>query len=60
IGIVLGLAICYSLKKMDWIPTRITWEPFVLAFIFSSVIGLVFGIQPARKAAFLSPDETLR
>lgn len=59
-GIALGLLMCLGLQEMDWIPTRITWEPFVMGFVFSSLIGLIFGIHPARKAAFLNPDETLR
>ncbi len=59
-GVATGLAISLVLKRFDFLPTRVTWEPFVLAFVFSSVIGLVFGIQPARHAARLSPEEAIR
>jgi ABC-type antimicrobial peptide transport system permease subunit len=59
-GTVIGLALCTVLQRFDIIPTKITWEPFVLAFVFSTLVGLVFGIQPARKAAQLSPGEMLR
>jgi len=59
-GTVIGLALCMVLQRFDIIPTKITWEPFVLAFVFSTLVGLVFGIQPARKAARLSPAEMLR
>jgi ABC-type antimicrobial peptide transport system permease subunit len=59
-GTVIGLALCMVLQRFDIIPTKITWEPFVLAFVFSTLVGLVFGIQPARKAARLSPGEMLR
>jgi putative ABC transport system permease protein len=60
IGVLLGLSISVALKRFDLIPTKITWEPFLLAFLFSTIIGIVFGIQPARKAASMSPEETLR
>ncbi len=59
-GVATGLAISLLLKRFDFLPTRVTWEPFALAFVFSSVIGLVFGIQPARQAARLSPEEAIR
>ena len=59
-GTIIGLGLSAGLQRFDLIPTKITWEPFVLAFVFSTIVGLVFGIQPARKAAMLTPEETLR
>jgi len=60
LGIALGLGISMGIRYFDWLPTRITWEPFALSAGFSILVGLVFGIQPARKAARLNPEETLR
>ena len=59
-GVVLGLTISFGLKRFDVLPTHITMEPFILSFAFCTLIGLVFGIHPARKAAFLSPEESIR
>ena len=59
-GVALGFGISIGLKSFDVLPTAITWEPFLIAFVLCAIIGLVFGIQPARKAAFLTPEETLR
>ena len=59
-GVGLGLAMSFALKRFDILPTHITVEPFILAFMFCSLIGLIFGIHPARKAAFLSPEESIR
>lgn len=59
-GAVLGWTLSTALKHFDLLPTKITWDPFILAFFFSVIVGLVFGIHPARKAAWLNPDETLR
>jgi putative ABC transport system permease protein len=60
LGVTLGLTLSFGLQYFDWLPTRITWEPFALSAGFSILVGLVFGIQPARKAARLNPEETLR
>lgn len=55
-----GVLISIVLKNTTFLPTMITWEPFALAFLLTTTIGLVFGIQPARKAAGLSPEVTLK
>lgn len=60
LGIGLGLSISFGLKRFDILPTQVTWEPFVLSFVFCTLIGLVFGIHPARKAALMSPEESIR
>ena len=60
LGIGLGLSISFGLKRLDILPTQVTWEPFVLSFVFCTLIGLVFGIHPARKAALMSPEESIR
>ena len=60
LGIGLGLSISFGLKRLDILPTQVTWEPFVLSFVFCTLIGLIFGIHPARKAALMSPEESIR
>jgi putative ABC transport system permease protein len=58
LGVIAGIiiAILFSLSGK---PISITWQPFAIAFIFSAVIGLFFGIYPARKAAELDPAGAL-
>lgn len=62
IGIILGVlgakAIC-SLPMLGFEP-RISIATIVLTTLFSSCVGIVFGVYPARKAAKLSPIEALR
>ena len=60
LGIGLGLGISFGLKRFDILPTQVTWQPFVLSFVFCTFIGLIFGIHPARKAALMSPEESIR
>ncbi|MBZ0157934.1 MAG: ABC transporter permease [Alphaproteobacteria bacterium] len=47
-------------KKMMTLPVVISWEPFVLAFLFSALIGVLAGMQPAKKAASMDPVEAIR
>ncbi|MBI3085358.1 MAG: ABC transporter permease [candidate division NC10 bacterium] len=41
-------------------PAAISWPAIVGAVLFAGFVGLIFGVQPARKAASLHPVEALR
>ena len=55
IGIVLGLGGSKLITLATQIPTGFSWQAFALAFGFSGLVGLLFGMQPAKKAAELEP-----
>ena len=56
LGVVVGLFISAALKLPPTIPV---WSIF-LGLGFSLLIGVVFGVYPAMKAARLDPIEALR
>lgn len=60
IGMLLGAAIPSAVTSFSGMPTVLTPGPFILAFVVSAVIGVVFGIYPARRAAIMDPIEALR
>jgi putative ABC transport system permease protein len=60
IGITLGFAVSYLgclLMKVSFSPDL---SIAAIAFVFSAMVGVVFGFFPARKAAQLDPIEALR
>jgi putative ABC transport system permease protein len=62
IGILLGCMVGYGLAAVipDWPGAFIPVWALALSFGFASLIGAVFGIYPAYRAACLDPIESLR
>ena len=60
IGISLGVLIGYVSVSVMGIPFILNMQIILISFIFSTLIGVVFGYFPARKAARLNPIDALR
>jgi putative ABC transport system permease protein len=60
IGVLLGISISYGITKLGIIETTVSLSSVLLAFGVSTVIGIVFGYYPARRAAGLNPIDALR
>jgi putative ABC transport system permease protein len=60
IGIILGILISSSITAYAGWSTRVSATAVVLAFAVSLLVGLVFGLYPAIKAAELQPVDALR
>jgi len=60
IGILLGLGLGEVLKRLLAFNTTVPVVPAMIATAASILVGLVFGIAPAARAAKLDPVEALR
>jgi putative ABC transport system permease protein len=60
LGIILGLGSAMMLSHFSSFPVAITPWAVVLAFSFSMLVGMFFGLHPARKASRMKPIEALR
>ncbi len=60
IGIVFGIILAKLISTLNGIPVAISAPAIIISFVFSLVIGVVFGMLPAVKAAKLNPIDALR
>jgi macrolide transport system ATP-binding/permease protein len=60
IGVLIGLGVSIVMGKFAGWSMSVTADSIVLALSFSLIIGVVFGLWPARKASNLSPIDALR
>ena len=62
IGLGVGYALGFGVASMipDFPAAVVPWWAVLMSFGFSTVVGIVFGIMPAAKAANLNPIDALR
>jgi len=60
IGIIFGAGTAFVLKKAFGWTTSVGLSSVVVAFFFAAIVGVGFGVWPARRAAALDPIESLR
>ncbi len=60
LGVVLGVVGGNVVSILMEVPAVIPWDWAVIGLVVCSVVGLVFGVYPAWKAANLDPIEALR
>ncbi|MCB0473061.1 MAG: ABC transporter permease [Flavobacteriaceae bacterium] len=60
IGIFLGIVSSYLVELASGIATILSFGSILLSFIIATMVGLIFGIAPARAAAQMKPIEAIR
>lgn len=60
IGIILGGVSAKVFEIITGMPVSISWESVVLGVVSSSLVGIIAGLQPAKRASKLQPVEALR
>lgn len=60
LGILLGWGGSMVASKLFGVTTSVSLSSVGIAFGFSALIGIVFGVVPAKKAAAMNPIEALR
>ena len=60
IGVALGMGVAWQLARAFSWPVLFRPEVVVIAVCFSGVVGVAFGLYPARRASRLDPIQALR
>ena len=60
LGIIVGIILARVISLVVEIPVAISVPAILVAIIFSSLVGVVFGLLPSIKASKLNPIDALR
>jgi len=60
LGIIIGLAIPYSVRFLTAYRIPVSGLSAIIAIVVCSLVGILFGTLPAIRAAQLDPVESLR
>jgi putative ABC transport system permease protein len=60
LGILVGLGGARAVARFSQLPVEITPVSVLIAFLFTALVGVFFGLHPARKASRLRPIDALR
>ena len=60
IGVASGVGLAELISNMMQIPVSVSVPAILISVVFSTIIGIVFGLVPAIKAANLNPIDALR
>jgi len=60
LGMLLGLGGALAVARFSELPVSVTPGSVLVAFLFAGLVGVFFGLHPARKASRLRPIEALR
>jgi len=60
LGVIAGVALSRLISAVMGTPTAVSPGATVVALLFSTLIGVIFGLLPAIKAANLNPIDALR
>ena len=60
IGILIGIIGCFVADAVCIVPPVIDWSIVIISTFVSILIGIIFGLYPALKAARMNPIDALR
>jgi putative ABC transport system permease protein len=59
-GVTIAWCLAVIIRKVTPVPMALPWSSVIIGVGLSAVVGLFFGIYPARQASKLDPIEALR